>query len=85
MTHLTEHLRLADDHRVERRGDAKKVSHCFFVRVVIEMCLKKTGGQVSGRIEKLCDPVCAELELVARRRAEKGPVIAFFLAFAGRW
>jgi hypothetical protein len=42
MTDLAQHLRLADNHRIERRRYPKQVPHSLFIRVAIEMCLEKT-------------------------------------------
>src|SRR5262249_33433706 len=44
MTNLAQDLRLADDHRIERRSDAEQVSHGFFIGVAIEMRLEESGG-----------------------------------------
>jgi hypothetical protein len=44
VTHLSQHLGLADDHRIERRSNAKEVSHGFFISVTIEMLVEKPGG-----------------------------------------
>ena len=40
------------------------------------MRFQETRGQVSGRVEKLCDTFRAELDLIARGRAEDLDAIA---------
>jgi hypothetical protein len=37
LPHLTENLRLADNHRIKRRRDAEKVTHSFPLGVNVKM------------------------------------------------
>src|SRR6185503_9756234 len=76
VTYLTQDLRLANHHRIERRSNAEQVSHGFFVGVAIEMCFEKTRRQVAGSVEKLRDASGAKLELLACGGAEDLDAVA---------
>ncbi len=51
--HLPEHLRLADDQRVERRGDAEDVAHGLLVRVRVEVAGEEVGGDFAHAGEEV--------------------------------
>jgi hypothetical protein len=51
--YLPEYLRFTNYHRVERGGDAEKVTHRLIVGVAIKMILQKTGGKISLTVQKV--------------------------------
>src|SRR6185369_2267836 len=70
VTHLSEHLRLAYDHRIERRRHAEQVPNRVFIRVPIKMLIEETRRQMAGRVEEVLELSRSKFQLLSRSRAE---------------
>src|SRR5687767_3128680 len=76
MTHLAQHLRLTDHHRIQRRSHAEQMPDCIFIGMPVKMIVQKTRGQLSRRIKKLRDTSGAQIDLIVCRRAQDLDTIA---------
>src|SRR6185503_126872 len=70
VAHLSENLRFADYHRVERRCHGEHVAHRVFVRVTIEILIEETRGQATRRDEEVRELSRPKLQLLGRSCTE---------------
>ena len=89
--HLAEYLRLTDDQRVERCGDAKRVSDGLLALVDIEISPRAAGSRVQEREQPLADRApCLglargdELDAIARVDDDQLPDALMPEQFSGR-
>src|SRR5438270_940798 len=70
VAHLSEHLRLADDERVERGGNAEDVAHGGLVGVRVEVSAEQLDGHFACAAQEVAQTPCGLRPVIARRRRQ---------------